>query len=401
MRSMTYKTRQGLHMALLSGIFWFAWAMTNYWSVYLKEQGFDASMVGVLNSFCSATSIASIPLWGIIADKTRSVKKVEVFLCIMTGLLWGIVPLYPRIFGKALWPFFLGVPLACFFKNPTNTFHENLIVRNCNELGLEYGKLRWVGSLLFIFGSVVIFLVAPNVGYDSTWWMFGIFLIPTALMTLFTRDPKGTETEGEVRKKKEKLDLKQLLKNRPYLIFLGFTLIYYLALCFESIFIPFFMEEIHVDASNYTIFVAYRAAMEIPLLLGMKYLKKYLNLKRLLQIVPLLQVIECVFFCFFVSTWGGMLFAATFMGLGNGIFIGAVYNYVYDISPDNLKASAQGFFATISSIGSILGSFLGGFVMDWVGGRKFYLVTAALFILSALFLIASDMGRKKQELQEE
>lgn len=400
MKKLSYKSKQSIHMAALSGIFWFAWAMSNYWSVYLKEQGFDASMVGVLNSFCSATSLASVPLWGIVADKTRSVKKVETILLIFMSIFWGIVPLYPKIFNGSLLPFFFAIPLACFFKNPASTFHENLLVRNCNELKIEYGKLRWVGSLIFTAGSAVIFWTAGRFGYASTWWMFGICMIPVIILTMLSRDPQGEDGENtSKRSKKEKLNLAELFKSRSYIIFLIFALIYYLALNFESIFIPFFMEDIGVDSGNYALFVGYRALLEIPLLLLMGRLKKRFSLKRLLQIVPALQLIECILFCFFVRSWTGMLLATTFMGLGNGLFIGTVYNYCYEIAPENVKASAQAFYATISSIGSITGSLVGGFVMDAVGGRYFFLVTGSMFLLSAVFLFAADLIKKKPAVQ--
>lgn len=394
MKKLSYESKQGLHMAALSGIFWFAWAMSNYWSVYLQNLGFDASKVGVLNAVCSSTSLVSIPLWGIVSDKIRSVKKIEILLLIGTAFFWGIIPLYPMVFHGALWPFFIAIPLSCFFKNPTSTFHENLLVRNCNELHLEYGKLRWVGSLVFTFGSFVLYKVANAAGYSSTFWMFGVCMIPVILLTMAARDPKGEDTNNKHQSKKEKLNLAALFKSRSYIIFLIFALVYYLALNFESIFIPFFMEEIGVDSGNYSLFIGYRALLEIPLLLLMGKLKVRFSLKRLLQIVPALQFIECLLFCFVVKSFAGMLFATTFMGIGNGLFIGTVYNYVYDIAPENVKASAQAFYATICSIGAILGSMFGGFIMDAVGGRYFFLVTGSLFFLSAIFLFLSDLGKK-------
>lgn len=384
-------------MTLLSGIFWFAWSMSNYWNVYLQSIGFDASQVGVLNAICSSTSLASLPLWGIIADKIRSIRKVETILVVCTAFFWGIVPIYARIFPGALWPFFIGIPLSCFFKNPTSHFHENLIVRNCNELKVDYGRLRWFGSLMTTIGSFALFWIADKTGNASTFWMFALCLIPVAIMTATARNPQGADSDQNAPKgKKNKLDLATLFRCRPYIFLLIYAVIYYIARNLEGTFLPFYMEEIGISSGKYALLLGYRSILEIPVLFLYKWLKTKLSTRKLLIIAPLLQLIEGLMFCFVVHSLFGMIVAMTFMGIGNGLFIGAAYNYVYEISPDDVKASAQAFYAAMVGFGSIFGSLFGGFVMDAVGGRMFYLINGAIFLLASLCLLPSEPLRKKQ-----
>ena len=73
--------------------------------------------------------------------------------------------------------------------------------------------------------------------------------------------------------------------------------------------------------------------------------------------------------------------------MGNGLYIGSSLNYVYELAPANLKASAQAFFSAVSSVAGILGNLGGGLVFDAIGANPFYLAVAGVFLLSvALFL---------------
>ena len=77
-----------------------------------------------------------------------------------------------------------------------------------------------------------------------------------------------------------------------------------------------------------------------------------------------------------------MLLCCTFYGLGNGLLIGSSLNYVYELAPAHLKASAQAFFSAVSSVAGILGNLVGGVVYDAVGAKGFYLLVAGVFLLS-------------------
>ena len=80
-------------------------------------------------------------------------------------------------------------------------------------------------------------------------------------------------------------------------------------------------------------------------------------------------------------------------GLGNGLFLGSSLNYVYELAPSHLKASAQAFFTSMSSVAGILGNLVGGAVFDAIGAKTFYITVSVLFVLSAgVFLMSFKKG---------
>ncbi|MBO6158492.1 MAG: MFS transporter [Firmicutes bacterium] len=377
------ESKHSLHMAALSGIYWFVAAIGCYQTLYLQSIGFTASNMGVLNAICSGIGIAAMSFWGIFSDSRNSVRLTEVLLLAGCMIFFSMMPFVKNVFGNALWPYFILCPICTLFRNPVATFHENLIVRNCNELRLNYGRIRSIGSILFAVSATFLVVLMP---VESTFWVYGLGLIPVIVLTLLSRDPKGASMK---RKGHSKDALGQLFKNHTYVLFLVFSFLFYVGANFEGAFIPYYMQEVGIDTSKYSLLLAYRAVFEVPFLLLMVKLRTRFPLRKLILVSPILMGIECLGFAFFVKSWPMMLIFASFFGLGNGMFIGTSLNYVYEIAPDDAKASAQAFFASTSQIAAILGNLVGGFVLDAVGGRRFYLVAALLYLTSILMFILS------------
>ena len=116
------------------------------------------------------------------------------------------------------------------------------------------------------------------------------------------------------------------------------------------------------------------------------------------MVSALLMALECLSLGFFANSLPTIILCSTFFGLGNGLCIGSSLNYVYELAPVHLKASAQAFFSAVSSVAGILGNLGGGVVFDAIGAKPFYLVVALLYLLSvALFLFTQRKSLRHQE----
>ena len=381
------ESKQSFHMASLSGMYWFVAAIGCYVTVYLQSIGFTATKMGLLNAVCSVVGIAAMSFWGVFSDSKDSVRLTEVLLLIGCMIFYSMTPFVKHVFGYALWPYLILCPIYVIFRTPVATFHENLIVRNCNELKLNYGRIRCIGSILFAVCSTFL---AVKISPEKTFWIYGLGLIPVIILTAFSRDPKG----AVMKKSRHKVSLGELFKNRTYVLFLIFAFLFYIGVNFEGAFIPFYMKEVGIDTGNYGYLLAFRAVFEVPFLLLMTKLRHRFSLHTLIFISPILMMVECIGFGLIVKSWPTMLLFASFFGLGNGMFIGTSLNYVYEIAPDNAKASAQAFFASTSQIAAILGNLIGGYILDAVGGRSFYLIAAGLYLVSIIMFLFSSRAKK-------
>lgn len=383
--------KQAVNLVGLNGIFWFAWAFGCYQTVYLQSVGFTASQLGLLNAISSGVAIGAVAFWGMVSDKIGSLRKVLITVLIGGCVLYALTPLIPTDlpFSPLLFTAFL--PAVNFFRGTQSTFAENILVRNCNELRLNFGVLRSAGSLLFTVGSMIISFLLPTVGVSNTFWITGVFMIPVVIFTVFAREPNAKKASG----KKEKLDVSVLFRNKAYVMLLVFAFLFYTANSCESTFIPYFIDSVGIPSEQYGVILAYRALLEIPFLLLMVRLRRKFPLRNLVAAAALLMSVECLGFSLFVHSLPVMLLFCTFFGLGNGLFIGSSLNYVYELAPDNLKASAQAFYAAVSSVAGILGNLLGGMVFDLISAKPFYLVVTCLYLLSVLIFVLSFERKKK------
>lgn len=384
--------RHSIILVGVSGLFWFAWAFGCYQSVYLKSVGFSASNLGVLNAVSSAVVIASVSFWGMVSDKIGSIRKVLILILAVGSALYAMVPLIPTGLPYSPLLFTCLIPALNFFRGSVATFDENLVVRNCNELRLNFGVLRGLGSFLFTIGSLLIAAVLPQVGVANTFWISGLLMVPAIICVVLAREPNAKPARGK--NGKGGMNIGELFKNKAYVSFLFFALIFYIAASCEGNFIPYFMGEVGVSTEQYGILLAYRALLEIPFLLLMVRLRQRFPLRVLVLCAPVLMSLECLGFGFFANSLVGMVLCCTFFGLGNGLFIGSSLNYVYELAPDNLKASGQAFFASVSSVAGILGNLMGGVIFDAIGAKTFYIAVGFAYLFSSLIFLLSFRHKK-------
>lgn len=386
--------RQAIVLVGVNGFFWFAWAFGCYQAVYLQGVGFSASAMGVVNALSSVVGIASVAFWGMASDRIGSLRKVLVTVLIGGSLMYAMIPLVPVEFHGSSILLMCYIPAVCFFRSSMSPYAENLLVRNCNELRLNFGVLRGLGSFLFTVGSLIIAAWLPGLGVRNTFWVTGLFMLIPITMTFFAREPaaKAPSKKGE----KRSMNLGELFKNKAYVAFLGFGFIFYIAVACEGNFLPYYMASIGVDSKLYGIILALRATMEIPFLLFMVKLRRRFPLRMLVLGAALLMSVECLGLGLLADSLPAMMLFCMFFGLGNGLFIGSSLNYVYELAPAHLKASAQAFFTSMSSVAGILGNLAGGAVFDAIGAKTFYVTVAVLFAASAgVFLLS--FRRKPEE----
>lgn len=385
--------RQALILTGANSLFWLAWSFSSYQTVYLQEVGFSASQLGLLNALTSGVSIASLAFWGMVSDRIRSLRKVLITVLVGGAVLFALIPAIPTGLPSSPLLLLTLIPVVYFFRGSMSPYAENLLVRNANELRLNYGLLRSVGSFLFTAGGLAITALLPLVGVPSTFWLSGVMMIPVVILTLLAREPNAQPAQSVP---KEKLDLSQLFRNKSYVAFLVFGFLFYIAANCEASFFPYFIQGVGVPTDRYVVVLSYRAFLEIPFLLLMVKLRRRFSLGRLVVAAAVLMAVECVFLGLFANSLMSILLCATFFGLGNGLFVGSSLNYLYELAPSHLKASAQAFFSAVSSVAGILGNLLGGLVFDAMGAKPFYLFVATLYFLSVgVFLLTQRQPRKK------
>ena len=156
-----------LRFTVLQFVYWFVMAIGNYQTVYLQSRGYTATTIGLINAVLSAVTIMATPVWGMISDRIRSIRRVFLLTLIVGSVLFAFIPAIIGLPVLSAPLMLVYLSLVYFFRNPANAMMDNWLVRYSNQKGVDYGSIRSFGSLGYAICGV---LIAGAVSSFGTAW---------------------------------------------------------------------------------------------------------------------------------------------------------------------------------------------------------------------------------------
>lgn len=399
-----YRRKQDWLLAVFCMVAFFGQAVASYQSVFMKDHGFTATQVGLTSSVVSVVSLAGTTFWGFLSDRSGSLKRVLMGISAAAMIIYGLVPTVSRAAQYQVLAMVAVIAVMQFFFNPMMNLTENLLVRNCSELNLNYGKHRSIAAFSYAMGGFAVSFLVSKAGVESSFVATALLALPMVLIMLPMHDgrdlqsPQERAAEKAHRKEVFGKELKELLTDHAFLIFLAAVLLESLASAGRYGFVPYFMSHIGVSTDSLASLLGFGALLEIPAFLLLGRFHDRFGYRNFYIVGLSLYMCSSFIYATICRDLPTLLLAQVFSGIGGGFYLGSVYNYVFELSPANVKATAQTFFTTVSAIAGILGSSLGGFLFDHLNIRWFYGLMTFIYLLSIL-LILTDVfiiRRKKQ-----
>ena len=374
------------------GFFYTAIAAAQFVAAFLNEAGYSGTQVGAIMSVMNVLGIIASPIAGSISDKLRSPRKVLITCLVVASALYLSAAFCGKaqILGMPL--LLLVLPLWSFFKTPMNSLSDSFAVQIANRKGtFTYGALRWVGS----FGNAVMCIILGRIVTRTgsnicVFYIYGLInLVVIALLVIAKRDDIPMENTA---RKKTRGTLSLALSSYYFKIFLVSYMLINVPVYCLSTFLPYKVVEITGTSAAYGGLSAFKAFMEIPtLLFGSKLIHKY-GVRKVLFSAMVLFVLEEMFL--FSPGTAGIGVAMGLHGISNGLFMACATNYIFAITPDQAKASAQTIAGALTSVASIIGSFIGGMLIDKFGANGYFTFTLSLVGLAiVVFLISVPLGK--------
>lgn len=366
-------------------------AAVGYLAVYLNSQGYSSSQIGTIAAINSALGIFAAPLWGMLADRWRSVVKVIVLCAITGGLLYGAVPLLDSIHVGAFPLVLAMIPTAFFFRMPVMSLTQSVALEKSERTGINFGILRAAGSLSFALGSVALGFIVPRTGVWITFYVAAVFAIPTVVLILCA-------TRGEKTEKKPAIPLREmhfgeLLGNWRLMSFFLLSVFACIMLNCNSTFWPRLLESIGEDGAKVGLVNGTKAFVEVPFMIMIPFLRKRFKLENILIVSFALFAIEAAVYVFATSFWQVMAAAIVCDGAGAGLYYAASATFVFSLAPERLNSTAQAMLSAVGSVTGVVGSLIGGFLIDAFGVQSFYIFGAAVAALSTCAFFA--ISRRK------
>lgn len=377
-----------LRFTVLQFVYWFVMAIGNYQTVYLQSRGYTATTIGLINAVLSAVTIMATPVWGMISDRIRSIRRVFLLTLIVGSVLFAFIPAIIGLPVLSAPLMLVYLSLVYFFRNPANAMMDNWLVRYSNQKGVDYGSIRSFGSLGYAICGV---LIAGAVSSFGTAWTFPVCSAMMALvvaMSLRTDDakPVAPATGAPAR---EAFNPLTLFKNYYFTTFLAFSLLLYIVINSAAAFLPYLLEEVGVSSSRYGLITAYMATLEIPMLLAARPLRRRAPLFALCIASGFCYAAACLLLGTCAHSLGMIVAIETLSGVGSGLLIASAANYIYTLTPENLKATGQSIFVAVTALSGIAGNLIGGAVVDALSAPLLYCIMGVTGLISALFLLGT------------
>lgn len=381
--------------------YWAASAVMTFTSAHLAQTGFTSSVVGVIMACISIVGIIASTIIGDISDKVGSPRRVMMVCAVLASIAYALVP---ALLDINVGPLSLGVVfimLWAFFSRPMQGLTESWVVSAADrKKTFVFGQVRYFGSISYAIVCVICGMIAKRTGTQIfTFYAYGVLCIPILLLAWYARHDEITASEAVIgekkssKKEKNNYGFRAAIKNYYLVMFLFCHCFVCMPMSTSVTFAPYKLMEITGSTTALGNISAIRALAEIPMLLGGSWIVRKFGIKKLFLFDMILFLISQLCFVF-AQSMAMMYVGMLLMGTAYGAHLLGQVNYVYRITPKEAVASAQSLAVSFMLVASVLGSLIGGVLVDVLttSGLYWFLFAVEAFAL-VLFVITFPLGK--------
>lgn len=341
----------------------------------LQYRGLSASEIGWVLAVGPTVSIFSQPFWGYMSDKYQTVKRI-LMIC-----LFGLIISSAFFFQMTILPLLLMMAgIFYFFTAPIGALADSLAQRRADALQLSFGSIRTWGSIGFAISSLVIGQLLGWIGIQYLIVPYMIMGVIALIVSFQLIDVKIDVDPIQFR------DLKKLVQNRPYLLFLGLILLLTIPHRTNDSYIGLFIEQLGGNESIIGVAWFIGVASEAAVFALAPFWYRHFH--------PLVFIILAGFLFtirWFLYAWINepmlIVILQMFHGLSFGIFYMSAFQYITRLIPKSLQATGQLLFMSVFfGASGIVGSLGGGAIIDSLGGNTLYLYMGMMALVGTILL---------------
>lgn len=182
-----FKDKRSLRFALLHGLYWSAFCVIYSFLVPLyRHYGFSEVTIGLLSMTGSLASMVIQPLWGLISDKSGSIKGIFI-----------VVVLFSAIIGYGLWLGRFGAafmyPVAFLIAGTfmsMGAILDSWIIKMSNQgYPVRYSTTRGIGAITFALTSLLFGRMLDATGLYVIPLVFTVMAVLLAVTAAFAELP--------------------------------------------------------------------------------------------------------------------------------------------------------------------------------------------------------------------
>jgi PPP family 3-phenylpropionic acid transporter len=343
--------------------------------LYYQGLGFTGTQIGLLTSITPLITLFSAPLWTGLADMTRRHRLIMSLTLLVGAVMMLLFPLL-----NAFTPVLLVSVLFNAFFAPVSSFADSATMVMLADEKEMYGRIRLGGTIGYGLTAPIAGTLVQHHGLKWAFWgCAALFLLAFIVSQKLVYGQVKADDPA-------RRSVRALPANPRWLLFLTLAVA-----ATNTYFFPY-MKELGAKESLMGLALTIGTLSEIPVLFFGHRLVRRLQPYGLLMLTMVVTVIR-----FLLLAAIGTPNLALFVQLLNGLTFPAMWvagvSYAYENAPAGRGTTAQGIFgATVFGLGTAVGGFAGGLLLESVGGRGLYLVFGV--VLLAIVVIVMLIQRR-------
>jgi PPP family 3-phenylpropionic acid transporter len=343
--------------------------------LYYRQLGFTGAQIGLLAGMSPLIMLVGAPFWTGIADATR---RHRLTLSLTIAVVVVLVPIFPNF--KAFGSVIMLLALFSFFAAPITSFADSATMSMLAGEKEMYGRVRLGGTLGWGLAAPVAGMVIQTYGLRLAFWGYAVLMFLALIVSqrfVFGQSAEGTSLQGGVR---------TLLTNRRWVLFLALAFVGGMGFASINNYLLPYMEELKASKTTMGIALAIATFFELPVLFFADRLLKRFKAHGLLVLAMIVTGVRLLLYAALNSP-AGVLVVQILNGLSFPAAWVAGVSYADENAPAGMSATAQGLFgATVFGFGAAAGGFIGGPLLESVGGQGMYLVFGVMVLVSIAFI---------------
>lgn len=351
-------------------------AFTVILSMYCQDIGLTASQIAYILSAAPLLSIATQPFFGYVADKWRSPRKVSILLLLMAGCFMFLFAI-----SRNFWVLLLTSMIACSFMNAVMPLTDRIGV----SAPYSFGKIRLWGSVGYAVMAQLSGILYQYISPFSN-FLTGILGAGICACCIYmVSDPVISETKTP--KVENEGVYKQLLTNRPYVLFVLISFFFWGACMTNSNYLPVFIKSLGGTAAQVGTYQLFATLFEIPMILCTDYLYSKFSFKSIILFSIVVSMINFIWYSTLPNVQM-IIYVFVFKGFSTVLFTMVSVKIVLVLIDEKYVSTAYGLQAMLAKgFGPMLFQIIGGKLIDQYSMTTYYLFLLAGISIAFIFTL--------------
>jgi MFS transporter, PPP family, 3-phenylpropionic acid transporter len=334
-----------------------------YFVLFYQELQFNGTQIGLLTGIPPLVTLVAAPFWTGLADSKRWHRWI-----MGLGILVAVIVIFLlQSFSGFIFIFTL-IILFNTFISPVASLTDSATMNMLGEERAMYGRIRLGGTIGWGVFAPIAGVLVQRYGLSAGFWSFSVLMLINLLIS--QRFVHGSHEQAG----SQQGSLRSLLTNRRWINFLFLAFLGGIGSFSVAAYLFPYMAELGANESTMGIASSIATLTELVVFFfGNRLVKKFGSYGLLILALVmsgirslLYSLVSTPAMVLVLQAFGGTIFPALWL---------AGVSYADENAPLNLKSSAQGLFgAMMFGVGSAAAGFLGGLLLETIGGRGMFLV---------------------------